>query len=92
MAKKIIMFHGASCPHCHKTMPHVDRLIKEGVEIEKKEVWENDKNAEKMRGFKDLIVPACGDGLGVPSFVDVENKKAICGEQTYEELKAWLEK
>ena len=88
---KIIMFHGASCPHCHRTMPNVDKLIKEGFKIEKKEVWENEQNASEMRKFKDLIVPTCGDGLGVPAFVDVEKKKAICGEQTYGELKKWLE-
>ena len=88
---EIIMFHGASCPHCHRTMPNVDKLIKEGFKIEKKEVWENEQNAEEMRKFKDLIVPACGDGLGVPAFVDLNKKRAICGEQNYGELKQWLE-
>lgn len=86
------MFHGASCPHCHRTMPHVNKLIKEGFEIEKREVWENDANAEAMRKLKDIIIPACGDGLGVPAFVNLKNKKAVCGEQTYEELKEWLKK
>jgi hypothetical protein len=52
---------------------------------------ENENNAEEMRKFKHLIVPACGDGLGVPSFVNLKKNKAICGEQTYEELKQWIE-
>jgi len=85
------MFHGASCPHCHRTMPEVDKLIREGVQIEKKEVWENEENADYMRKFKKIIVPACGDGLGTPSFVNLEKNKAICGEQTYKELKKWIE-
>ena len=89
--KEIIMFHGASCPHCHKTMPTVNQLIKEGFAIQKLEVWNNSNNAKKMRELKDLIIPACGDGLGVPAFVDIKKAKAICGEQTYKELKEWLE-
>jgi len=87
----IIMFYGASCPHCHHMMPIVDKLKKQGFDIEKKEVWENEQNAEEMRGFKDIIIPACGDGLGVPAFVNAEKNKAVCGEQTYEELKEWLQ-
>ena len=89
---KIIMFHGASCPHCHHMMLIVDKLIKEGFEIEKLEVWENPENAKKMRGFKDIIIPACGDGLGVPAFVNPEKRKAVCGESSYEELKKWMGK
>ena len=89
---KIIMFHGASCPHCHHMMPIVDKLIKEGFEVEKLEVWETPENAKKMRRFKEIIIPACGDGLGVPAFVNPEKGKATCGESSYEELKKWMEK
>lgn len=88
---KIIMFYGTSCPHCHRTMPRVNKLIQKGFEIEKKEVWENEENAEEMRKFKEIILPACGDGLGVPTFININKNKAICGEQSYEELKKWLE-
>jgi len=87
---KIIMFHGASCPHCHHMMPIVEKLEKEGVDIEKKEVWENEQNAKEMRKFKDIIIPACGDGLGVPAFVNTDKNKAMCGEKSYGELKQWL--
>ena len=89
---KVIMFHGASCPHCHHMMPIVDKLIEEGFEIEKLEIWSNPENAAKMRSFKDIIMPVCGDGLGVPTFLIAERKKALCGEYTYEELKEWIQK
>jgi glutaredoxin len=88
---KITMYYGASCPHCHRMMPIVDDLIEEGFEVEKKEVWNNDENAEEMRTHSKLIVPACGDGLGVPAFVDSKNKRALCGEQDPQELKKWLQ-
>ena len=87
----IIMFHGRDCPHCHAMMHVVDELSKnDGIKIKKLEVWHNEKNAEEMRGFKDIIIPACGDGLGTPAFVNAEKNKALCGEQTYEELKKWI--
>jgi thiol-disulfide isomerase/thioredoxin len=90
-SKKIIMFHGRECPHCHVMMPIVDALSKrEGVEFEKLEVWHEPKNAEKMRELKDIIIPACGDGLGTPAFVNAKKTKAICGEISYEELKEWI--
>ncbi|MEK6936243.1 MAG: thioredoxin family protein [Nanoarchaeota archaeon] len=89
--KKIIMFHGRDCLHCHVMMPIVDELSKrEDIQIEKLEVWNNSKNAEKMRGFKDIIIPACEDGLGTPAFIHVKKNKAICGEVSYEELKKWI--
>jgi thiol-disulfide isomerase/thioredoxin len=87
---KIIMFYGESCPHCHHMMPIINRLIKEGFEIEKKEVWNNDENAEEMRTFADIIVPACGDGLGVTCFINKTKNTALCGEQSYEILKKWM--
>jgi thiol-disulfide isomerase/thioredoxin len=87
---KIIMFYGESCSHCHSMMPIINRLIKEGFEIEKKEVWNNDKNAQEMRKFTNIIVPACGDGLGVPCFVNEKTNTALCGEQSYETLRKWM--
>jgi hypothetical protein len=72
-------------------MPIVDKLIEDGFEIEKKEVWENKENAKEMRKLKDIILSACEEGLGVPAFVNIEKNKATCGEQTYDELKEWIE-
>ena len=91
--KKIIMFHGRDCPHCHAMMPIVDRISKEGeFQFEKLEVWHDEKNAQKMRSFSKIIGNSCGGDLGVPAFVDEENKRAFCGENSYEELKKWLKK
>jgi hypothetical protein len=88
--KKIIMFHGRECPHCRVMHPIVDRLIKEGIQIEKLEVWHDEKNADEMRKYADLI-RASGDGdLGVPTFLDKEGNRAICGEMSYSELKRWI--
>jgi hypothetical protein len=90
--KKITMFHGQECPHCAAMQPIVDRLIKEGFNIEKKEVWHNERNAQEMRKFSAIISEACGGDLCVPAFVDETNNKTICGEFTYEELKEWMSK
>jgi len=35
----LLEFYGKECPHCNKMMPLVDKLIKEGYQIEKFEVW-----------------------------------------------------
>jgi thiol-disulfide isomerase/thioredoxin len=88
--KKIIMFHGQECPHCRVMHPIVDQLISEGFNIEKLEVWHNENNANKMRGFSEIITEASGGDLAVPTFLDEENKRAICGEMSYEDLKKWI--
>jgi ribosomal protein S27AE len=87
---KIIMYRGEECPHCHVMMPIVDRLIKDGFDIEKKEVWHNEKNAEEMRSNKEIILRDCDNNLGVPCFLSLKTKRAMCGECSYEELKKWL--
>jgi len=90
---KIIMFYGAECPHCHVMLPLADKLSKEeGVEMEKLEVWHDDKNAEKMRKHEKIIKQACGGEFGVPAFIDEENNRAFCGENPYSELKKWATK
>ena len=89
--RNIIFFHGADCPHCQKMMPIVEELEKElKIKVEKLEVWYNDKNAEKMRDYADIITKAGNGDLGVPAFVDVKNKEALCGEMPKAELKKWL--
>ncbi|MBI4448369.1 hypothetical protein HY643_05300 [Candidatus Woesearchaeota archaeon] len=91
--KKIIIFYGAECPHCHVMLPLADRLAnEEKVEVEKLEVWHDEKNAEKMRKLAGIIRGACSGELGVPVFIDEKNKSAFCGEQTYAELKKWAKK
>ncbi len=91
--KKLIMFYGAECPHCHAMLPLAEKLEKEeNVKIEKQEVWHNEKNAENMRKYKDIIIKACGGEFGVPAFIDPEKEEAFCGETSYEELKEWAKK
>jgi hypothetical protein len=89
---KIIMFHGKECPHCQAMHPIVDKLIKEGMEIEKLEVWHDENNANEMRKFSQIISKACGGDLGVPTFLDKDKERATCGELSYQDLKEWINK
>lgn len=86
------MFYGQECPHCRVMQPIVDKLIEEGNDIEKLEVWHNDGNAAKMREFSEIITEAGGGDLAVPTFLDKESSRAICGEISYENLKKWINK
>jgi thiol-disulfide isomerase/thioredoxin len=88
--KRLVMFHGRECPHCRKMMPLVDKMIEETrADIEKMEVWHNEKNADAMRSFRDIITAKCGGQLRVPAFLNTETKKVFCGEVEYEKLKEW---
>ncbi len=90
---RLIMFHGRECPHCKKMMPLVDKMIEEEeVELEKLEVWHNEKNADAMRSYRDIITPKCGGQLRVPSFLNTETKDVFCGEVEYEELVDWAKR
>ena len=86
------MFYGQGCPHCHVMHPIVDRLISEGSNILKLEVWHDNNNADKMRSFSKIIANASGGDLAVPTFLDEENERAVCGEMSYETLKQWINK
>ena len=88
--KKIIMFHGRECPHCRVMHPIVDRLIAEGCNIKKLEVWHDENNTKKMREFSNIITKASGGDLPVPTFLDIEGQRAICGEMSYTDLKKWI--
>ena len=80
-------YFGQECPHCISMMPLVERLEKElGVTVEKYEVWHSDTNKEKVKGIEEF--KSCG---GVPFFINTETRKTICGDSTYEELRAWAE-
>jgi len=80
----LLEFYGTECPHCEGMKVLVAKLEKEeGVKVESFETWHNEENAKKMEEYdKDL----CG---GVPFFYNTKNKKFICGEASYEELKDW---
>ena len=86
----LIMFHGKECPHCQAMMPLVDKLEKEeGIALDKKEVWHNEKNADLMRSYRDIIAPKCGGQLRTPTFMNTETNDIVCGELEYDELKEW---
>lgn len=83
----LIEFYGQECPHCQKIAPLLARLEKEmNVKIERYEVWHNEKNLAKMKEYDTGL---CG---GVPFLWNTENKKFICGEAPYEDLKKWAAK
>ncbi len=78
-------FYGLECPHCQAMRKISDKLIADtGVHIERKEIWHNKENMKLIKecDAKD----ECG---GVPFFYNSENKQWLCGEVTYDELKAW---
>lgn len=85
-----LMFHARECPHCRVMMPLVERLEQEtGIKIEKREVWHDEKNADLMRSYRDIIEPKCGGQLRTPTFMNTETNDIICGEVEYEVLLAW---
>jgi len=82
----LLEFYGETCPHCVEMHPLVERLEKElGVKVEKKEVWENEENAEEQAKYDKGF---CG---GVPFFFNTETEKHLCGSVDYETLKAWAQ-
>ena len=90
---KLIMFHGRECPHCKKMMPLVDKMIEEeNIQIEKLEIWHNEKNADQMRSYGDIIKAKCGGQLRVPTFLNTETKDVFCGETEYKKLVEWATK
>lgn len=76
-------FYGAECPHCITMMPLVDKLIAEGFDIKKHEVWHNEKNAELMKGHDKGL---CG---GVPFFINTDSEQFLCGEADEKALRKW---
>jgi len=77
-------FYGDGCPHCEKMMPKVEELEEqEGVEVDQREVWNDQENAEKMQELDD---GKCG---GVPFFYNTKSDEWICGEADLETLKSW---
>ena len=82
--KRLIMFTGTECTHCHEMDPLVEQLEKElGLKVEKLEVWHN---AENMAFLQQVDQGLCG---GIPFFFNEKSGKWICGSAKYEKLKAW---
>ena len=76
-------FYGKECPHCQTMMPLVDKLIEEGIKIEKMETWHDKKNAAKQA---EVDKGLCG---GVPFFYNTDSKQFICGATDEEALRKW---
>ncbi len=88
--KRLIWFHGRECPHCKKLAPVVEQFEAEtGLKVVRLEVWHNEENAGLMRSLAEVIAPACGGDLGVPSFYNEATGKAICGRIDMDKLVAW---
>lgn len=64
-------------------LPIVDKLIEEGIKIEKLETWHDKDNAKKYESFDKGL---CG---GVPFFYNEKSKKFLCGEATEKEVRDW---
>lgn len=85
--KNLLFFYGLECPHCIVVEKHVDKLIAEGFNIKKVEVWHNKENDKMLTDF-DIGDEMCG---GVPFFLNQNTGKTICGEASYKEIKNWVE-
>ncbi len=89
MGDRLIMFSGTECVHCKEMYPLIDRLEKEtGHKVIMLEVWHDAENAaflESLDKNPDGSV-FCG---GIPMFYSEKTGKKLCGNQTYEKLKAW---
>jgi glutaredoxin len=85
--KNLLFFYGLECPHCKRMEKHVDKLITEGFEFEKIEIWHNKENEETMVKL-DCEDEPCG---GVPFFLNQTTHKTVCGEVPFKQLKEWAE-
>lgn len=79
----LYFFYGEECPHCHNVLPIVDKLIGEGIEIQKLETWHNDANASL---FQEKDKGVCG---GVPFFYNESTGESICGETSEQQIRQW---
>lgn len=79
----LLFFYGQDCEHCKVMEQQVQKLKDEGIEITHLEVWNNEENEKLMES---LDTEPCG---GIPFFLNKKTGKTICGEVSYEELKAW---
>jgi thiol-disulfide isomerase/thioredoxin len=81
----LLEFYGKECSHCKDMSPLVERLKKEGFEIEQYETWHNEEHAKKQQKYDKGL---CG---GVPFFMNTDSGKWICGATDYVSLKKWAE-
>jgi len=65
----------------------VDKLMKEGYQVEKVEIWHNEEN-NKMLEKLDCEDEPCG---GVPFFLNQKTHATLCGEVTFKEIQNWAD-
>ena len=90
MGDRLLMFSGTECVHCKEMDPIVEKLGKEGIKITHLEVWHDSNNAKLMQECDkdEQGNEFCG---GVPFFFNEKTGKKICGNTSFEKLKAWAE-
>ena len=89
MGERLIEFYGTECVHCKEMEPLIEKLNKgHKIKITRVEVWHNSENAKLLKKYdKDEDGNEfCG---GVPFFFNEKNGKKICGNTSFEKLKAW---
>ena len=90
MKERLLMFSGTECVHCKEMDPIVEKLEKEGIKITHLEVWHDSSNAKLMQQHDkdERGNEFCG---GVPFFFNEKTGKKICGNTSFEKLKAWAQ-
>jgi hypothetical protein len=83
----LLFFYGLECPHCLHMEKLVNKLMKEGYQVEKVEIWHNEDN-NKLLEKLDCEDEPCG---GVPFFLNQKSKKTLCGEVTMKEIQEWAD-
>jgi len=80
-------YYGLECPICEVMRARLDKLEKDlGVQIERFEVWHNQENMDKAEALeKNGLVKVAG----IPFFYNTQTGGSLCGEVSYEKLKAW---
>ena len=91
MGDRLIEFSGTECVHCKEMEQIREKVEKElRVKITRLEVWHNSENAKLL---KEVDKDEHGNEFcgGVPFFFNEKTKKKICGNTSFEKLKAWAE-
>jgi glutaredoxin len=74
-----ILYYGNTCPHCQKVEAYIkESQLPAGYQLEQKEVWDNQVNAEELLGR----AKACGitQEIGVP-FLYAQDGECLGGDQ-----------
>jgi len=92
MTKKILMFYDKSCLDSEMIMPLIKRINErpdKEFEIELHEVWKDEDSKKLHKKYSQLLKRECGRDSVIPSFLDIEGNRALCGP-TPEKLMEWL--